>query len=98
MARGAQPAPTTAGSCAPRTWTDGPCMTEPDPDPYTDPYTLANPMTDDQLAGRRAKSLGFIRRMGADDSSFTCDGCPTRRQCYFAFDALNTRGYCLLDK
>lgn len=33
-----------------------------------------------------------------DIDKFTCDDCPARQTCEFAFDAYNTDGDCLADK
>ncbi len=54
---------------------------------------LGEERTDEQLAAIRAEvaSLFKIER-------FTCDECPARKTCEWAFDAYNTNDDCLAEK
>jgi MoaA/NifB/PqqE/SkfB family radical SAM enzyme len=49
----------------------------------------------------RAKQLQKTRTEVAalfDIEQFTCDDCPRKHECQWAFDAYNTNGDCLADK
>lgn len=49
--------------------------------------------TEEQLQAQRKEVADLFKI-----ESFTCDACPARRTCDFAFDAYNTDGDCLAEK
>ncbi len=59
------------------------------------PWTaaLGPARTDQQVAELRAD---VSKHFGV--GSFTCDDCPSRRTCEWAFDVYNTDGDCLAEK
>jgi MoaA/NifB/PqqE/SkfB family radical SAM enzyme len=54
---------------------------------------LGEKRTEEQLAAMRAESA---EPFGITE--FTCDKCPARYTCEWAFDAYNTNGDCLAEK
>ena len=54
---------------------------------------LGKERTDEELAKIRAENIAEF-----DIDKFTCDDCPARYTCEWAFDIYNTDGDCLADK
>lgn len=54
---------------------------------------LGKERTDEELAALRAE---VVEVWGI--KKFTCDDCPAKRTCEFAFDTYNTDGDCLAEK
>lgn len=46
----------------------------------------------------RALRTQLIEEYGVGEINFTCDDCPAKRVCQFAFDLYNTDGDCLAEK
>jgi len=54
---------------------------------------LGKERTDDEVAAARAAT---VAKFG--EHVFTCDDCPAKRTCEWAFDPYNVNGDCLAEK
>lgn len=51
-----------------------------------------------ELAEMRKRMIEKLRKLGVKWSYITCDGCPARFDCEYAYDPYNTDGDCLAAK
>jgi hypothetical protein len=56
---------------------------------------LGTKRSDEETATLRTR---LVQEYGLGDMPFTCDQCPARNTCDFAFDLYNTDGDCLAEK